>query len=125
MKGELLKALREEQNYTQPELASLLHISPSSVAMYETNKREPSDKLKIELANFFNVSVDYLIGKSDKRLDESVKSFVEAMDAVDNSYGKLLSEDVPFYEGYKNLNEKNKQILKDTLEVFLRSQGGK
>ena len=65
MRGERLKALREKKGLTQPELAKELQISPSAVGMYETNAREPSDELKIRIADFFNVSLDYLAGTTN------------------------------------------------------------
>ena len=70
MKGARIKQLREEKGLTQIELADRLKISNSAVAMYETDKREPSDDIKIKMSEFFNCSLDYLMGRSDIRNPE-------------------------------------------------------
>lgn len=67
MIGSRLKLLREELGLKQEELAQRLSISPSSIGMYETDKREPNSEIIIKIANFFNVTVDYLLGTSDIR----------------------------------------------------------
>lgn len=62
--AERIKQLRKELGLTQEELAKQLSIAPSTIGMYETNKREPNNELTIKIANFFNVSADYLLGLS-------------------------------------------------------------
>jgi transcriptional regulator with XRE-family HTH domain len=63
----ILKLLRQEKKITQKELATILNLSPSTIAMYETGKRKPdSDTLKL-LADYFDVSVDYLLGRTSKK----------------------------------------------------------
>lgn len=60
-----LKQLRKEKNVDRNELAKLLNVSYAAIAKYETGLRMPdSDAIK-KIADFFNVSVDYLLGKSD------------------------------------------------------------
>lgn len=65
MFGDRLKELRIEKNLTQAQLAKFLNISPSSIGMYEKNRRIPDTETLKRFAKYFNVSVDYLIGKSD------------------------------------------------------------
>ena len=65
MIGLRLKKLREENNISQEQLANKLNVSASSIGMYETDKREPSDEIKTKIAKIFDVSIDYLVGKSD------------------------------------------------------------
>ena len=59
-----LRELRKQEKLTQQELADNLGISKSSVNMYERGEREPGLDLLETTANFFDVSVDYLVGKS-------------------------------------------------------------
>ena len=70
MKGNILKLLREEKKIRQDELADILSLSPSAIGMYERNEREPNNETILKLAEYFNVSTDYLLGKSDKRNPE-------------------------------------------------------
>ena len=65
MLGERLLQLRKEANLTQDELAVILKINKHSISSYERGKSEPSDEIKIAIANYFNVSVDYLLGVTD------------------------------------------------------------
>ena len=74
MLGNRIKVLREELGLKQEELAKKMSVSPSSIGMYETNKREPNNELILKLAEFFNVSTDYLLGKSDIRNSEELKN---------------------------------------------------
>lgn len=61
-----LKLLRKEHNLSQMELARQLGcVSKSSVNMYERGEREPSFETLETIADYFNVDLDYLLGKSD------------------------------------------------------------
>lgn len=63
MFAERLKELRKSKNLTQLEFAKTFHIASGTVAMWETNKRQPDADTIKKVANFFNVSVDYLLGE--------------------------------------------------------------
>lgn len=67
MLSERLKMLREELSLTQSQLAQQLEIATSSISQYESGDRIPSDDIKIKLAKFFDVSLDFLLGLSDIR----------------------------------------------------------
>lgn len=60
-----LRELRNSRDLSQLELSKLLKISKSSVNMYERGEREPGIETLEFIADFFNVDLDYLIGKSD------------------------------------------------------------
>ena len=78
MKGNRIKLLREEKKIRQDELAKVLSISPSAVGMYERDEREPNDEITLKLAEYFGVSTDYLLGKSDIRNPEELKNIPHA-----------------------------------------------
>lgn len=61
MRGDRLRELRNEKKIGQAELADILGISPSAIGMYERDNRDPDDELKIKIAEYFGVSVDYLL----------------------------------------------------------------
>lgn len=65
MIGERLLELRKDADLTQDDLAEILRINKHSISSYERNKSEPPDTIKIAIAQFFNVSVDYLLGLTD------------------------------------------------------------
>lgn len=62
---ECLKRLRKEHKANQIELANLLNISPRAFRFYESGDREPNIAGLIALADYFKVSLDYLVGRSD------------------------------------------------------------
>lgn len=63
--GKRLKELREERNLTQRQVAAALKINSVTYLHYEKAQREPPLTLLAEMASFFNVSVDYLLGLTD------------------------------------------------------------
>ncbi len=62
---EILKQLREKKGWTQNEVASVLNISKSTYVKYERGEREPRYRTLVALAELFQVSVDYLLGKTE------------------------------------------------------------
>lgn len=65
--SERLKELRIENRLTQEELATKFFLNKSSVSRYERGQQVPELELLQKIANFFLVSIDYLLGKSDTR----------------------------------------------------------
>lgn len=62
-----IKNLREEKGVFQKDLAKLLSVSIPAINYYENEKRAMDTKTASILADYFNVSIDYLLGKSDIR----------------------------------------------------------
>ena len=60
-----LRGLRKAKELTQQQLAKYVGISKSSINMYERGEREPGLVMLETIADFFNVDLDYLLGKSD------------------------------------------------------------
>ena len=63
--------LRKENNLNQTGLAMKLNISQFMISAYESGRNQPSVDILIKMAELFNVSVDYLVGKSDVRKFDS------------------------------------------------------
>ena len=62
----IFKRLRLSCGLTQVEMAEKLGISRSTIGMYETGAREPDFETLEKIADFFNVDIDYLLGRTDK-----------------------------------------------------------
>lgn len=62
----ILRLLRSEKNMSQQELADTLKISKSSINMYERGERQPNFEVLEIIADFFNVDIDYLLGRTNK-----------------------------------------------------------
>ena len=62
-----LKELRKERGITQLKIAMDLGLNQNTVSRYETGEREADYKTLISLADYFDVSVDYLLERTDKK----------------------------------------------------------
>lgn len=103
MFSERLKRLRMEKGITQKELADRLHISRSTIAGYESLGKEPDGEKLCALADFFGVSVDYLLGVTDSReltspAPAAAKRPVEA--AIAGELGSLSDRQLDRLFGY-------------------------
>lgn len=88
MLTERLKLLRTEGNLTQKEFASKFNMSDARYNQYETGKREPDYQTLQIFADYFNVSIDYLLGRTD------IRNHLPVMDDefVDEQLKELLSD---------------------------------
>lgn len=62
----IFKQLRMASGLTQAEFSKKIGISRSTIGMYETGAREPDFETLEKIADFFNVDIDYLLGRTDK-----------------------------------------------------------
>ena len=63
--GDRIKDLRESEGLTQIQLSKKLNISNTTLSQYESGVRVPSDEIKIKIAIIFDVSLNYLMGRTD------------------------------------------------------------
>lgn len=63
--GDRLRSLRQSKDLSQSEFAKQIRISKSAVNMYERGEREPNFETLEKIADYFNVDLDYLLGKTD------------------------------------------------------------
>lgn len=100
---ERLKKLRKENKITMRELGGVLGLSETAIYYYETGKREPDQATLKKLADYFNVSVDYLLGRE-----------TPASTPLDDV-------EIALYEGSKGLSEQGKKDVLDYIE-FIKSK---
>ena len=92
--AERLKELRKEKQLTVEQLANNIGSAKSTISRYE-NGREPKGDIIRLLTNYFNVSIDYLMGISDNRnpsTDKEIKNFIEV--EFDDENLKLNKENI-------------------------------
>jgi MerR family transcriptional regulator, light-induced transcriptional regulator len=82
--GSRLRYLRKSKMISQQELAGMLDITQTSIANYENNARFPNDTTLIKLADYFQVSLDYLLGRTEESIpfipDSLIKEKPEQID---------------------------------------------
>ena len=67
MKFQRIQDLRTDADLSQKQLSEILHISQRSYSHYETGSRNIPVGMLIRLANYYDISVDYLVGRTDKK----------------------------------------------------------
>ena len=67
MKFQRIQDLRTDADMSQKQLSEILHISQRSYSHYETGSRNIPVEMLIRLANYYDISVDYLVGRTDKK----------------------------------------------------------
>lgn len=106
--GDRIKKEREELGLTREDLAKKIGVSYSAIAMYEQGNREPNNELTLKMCELFDCSMDYLMGKSEIKLQndeislENIKKFYEEKSSV------LLKE--KYVNKFFNLNLSNFEI---------------
>ncbi len=141
--GSRLAKLREKKNISRKELAKILGISYQTISKYETNKRNPDFNILIKLADFFDVTTDYLLGRPKKNIDKfKVKGFTFGCNSkeykdLSRFFAKKIAHDTernykgifdcfPSERFFDNslldrvyqLSEKSKNSLKEYLELL-------
>ena len=91
--AERLQELREDKGISRKDLAASLNITVSALGMYEQGRREPNMEMLIRLADYFNVSLDFLVGRSFN--EDETRRIIEALH-LKNEIDKLP-------QGYKNI----------------------
>lgn len=61
-----IKELRRQKGISQVKMAMDLNTNQNTISRYETGEREPGIAELIRIADYFGVSIDYLVGRSDK-----------------------------------------------------------
>ena len=91
--AERLQELREDRGISRKDLAASLNITVSALGMYEQGRRVPNMEMLIRLADYFDVTLDFLVGRSFN--DEETSKIIEALH-LKNKIDKLP-------QGYKNI----------------------
>ena len=100
-----IKELREEKNLSQESLAKEIGTSQRNIGRWENEENEPSYMQLIKLAEFFNVSIDYLVGREDDYVKTQVESslsyreqkLLRAFSQLDDDEKNKIIEDCEYF----------------------------
>lgn len=112
-----LKELRQSKNLTQQKLADYLKTSKSSINMYERGEREPGLEMVETIADFFNVDLDYLLGKSDI----PNKALVHSYNLADLPMASKVDPDMFILYMYKQLDTEDKAEIRGEMKQMLKA----
>ena len=96
MFGDILRELRRKNKLTQVDLSKILKVSAPTIALWETNKREPDMQMIKNIANYFKVSINYLF------------EYNEDLIKIENGNLYLTDENQSILNIFNHLNESNK-----------------
>ncbi len=106
--GQRIKKLREERGWSQKHLGELMGgLAEPTISLYESGKRTPDIEKATQLAQIFNVSLDYLVLGSDNITPDDIEA----------EWPGLLAE-LRYFASKGTKPEKNK--LRRTIDVFIR-----
>ncbi|WP_368664498.1 helix-turn-helix domain-containing protein [Streptococcus gallolyticus] len=106
-----LKELRKETGLTQKEIANQIHVGQNSYSNWENGNRKPTAEITSKLAEFFNVSIDYLLGKTDiKERNEN-----NSIESTANVLFRTTVKDL-------NLTPEQEEQLKKDLNEFIKKR---
>lgn len=108
-----LKALRKEKGITQKELSEAFNVAQNTVSGWESGNREPSKEFIKKLAEYFNVSTDYLLGFTDNpNILDKQKELNSSIDKLARDLEKVLIE--------KNVISQGKDLEDDEYEDIVK-----
>lgn len=97
-----VRKLRKERNLSMKEFGNLVGLAESTISLYENGKRQPDNEKLIQMADFFGVSVDYLLGRIEKEtppdmeLSEGEKQLIALIKELTDEEAQELSNYVDF-----------------------------
>lgn len=110
--GLRIKELRKEKGLRQSELATTLHVSQQAVGSWETGRTVPgADTLNV-LADYFNVTTDYLLGRPEKKDDDDKVDYVALDKVLDNARS---------FDG-EPMDEHDREILRGILKGYFTTK---
>ncbi|ALS17785.1 helix-turn-helix domain-containing protein [Clostridium butyricum] len=129
MLGDRIKELREKKNLTQSQLSKILGVSPSTIGMWEQNRRSPDNESLNKIADLFNVSIDSLFGRTDHISSNESNNNIITQINIPKEYTdkyKITSRDKKQYlEEMKKANEAffmndelNEEAKKEMLDLM-------
>lgn len=117
-----IKELRKERDLSQEEFGKIFGIVKSTVSLYENGKSTPDDEMKKKIANYYNVSLDYLMGESNIRnpYNEDVDDKYPEIHDVEEAMKIILEQPGLMLKG-TILSDESKIILANAIQMGLRT----
>lgn len=116
--GDRLKSLRNRKGLSQSEFAKQIGVSKSSVNMYERGDREPNFETLEAIADYFNVDLDYLMGKSE------IENRARFVLGVANAAPPLTDDESDLLRKYRRLDDAAKGRIRHMVDYEYNSIPG-
>lgn len=120
-----LNELRKKRNLSQAKLAKELGLVRSTICQYEKGNRQPDQETLIKIADFFNVSVDYLLGRTDIE-NPTFTDEERALGVIDNASIVLSDKDRElihlFAQAEEHLGSNYVESIKKMIQLAIDSK---
>ena len=122
MLSQRLKYSRKNKGLTQSELANRIKTTKGTISNYENGYSTPSNEMLISLANALDVSVDYLLGRSETTVKESEEKEYDTIKEINKLMDKYGIEDAAFFdlEKWKAMGPEQIRELESYFQYLLR-----
>ncbi len=114
-----LKTLRKELKKTQQDIADYLGITRSAYTAYEIDRRSPDHETLSKLANLYNVSIDYLLGRTNNRTPLNEKDERDIAKRIKQFRQEIEDSDGLAFDG-EPMSEEAKESLVESMEHIFR-----
>ncbi|MCZ0892012.1 helix-turn-helix transcriptional regulator [Ligilactobacillus saerimneri] len=111
MIGQKIRDLRKQRKMSQTELANILHVSQQTVTAWETGKAEPASSAVANLADYFNVTTDYLLGRPEEKKD----------DGIDHTALEKAIDEARSFDG-KPMSDHDREIVRNILKGYFKTK---
>ncbi len=108
-----LKLLRKEYGISQQKLADALQISQQSINQYENHKVEPDIHLLSAMADYFDTSIDYIVGRTEER---------RKIERTEENH--LNHEEAQVVKGYRTLTREERDCVQTVIQTLAQRQQG-
>lgn len=117
--------LRKAAHLTQEKFAAIIGVARSTIAMYETNKSEPDFNILQKIADYFHVSTDYLLGRSNSTTAVQDRPVSDLAENFIREYGELFSEKEfqSYVALYKLMDARQRIFVLGMIVGWLKDQG--
>lgn len=109
MTGQRIRDLRKKRGLSQTELANIVHVSQQTITAWENNKADPSSSAIAALADYFDVTTDYLLGRSVQTVKEDIHNEFD-----------LLLDDISTH--IKHLTQADKEMIHSLAQAYLQNK---
>ncbi len=113
-----LRELRKENEISQDKLAEILNTTKATISRYENDLREPKAEFVQQLADYFHVSVDYLLGKTDIRTPADEISDAVSDDPELAEFWNELKEREDLQLFFKQTKDLSPKAIKQVMRII-------
>ncbi|MHC5523301.1 helix-turn-helix domain-containing protein [Ligilactobacillus saerimneri] len=111
MIGQRIRDLRKQKKMSQSELAKIIGVTQTTITAWETGKAEPSSSAVANLADYFNVTTDYLLGRPEEKRD----------DGIDHTALEKAIDEARSFDG-KPMSDHDREIVRNILKGYFKTK---